>query len=611
MTSSDKVTSGNTSTQLNILFGGHSIAGKKEQNDDAFSAHLPQNHAEQELKGAVACIADGVSNSQQAQIASQTSVTHFINDYYSTPESWSVQQSASRVITSINSWLFNYGSQTHTRTDSAVTTFSAAVIKSQTAHIIHAGDSRVYLFRNQQLKPLTRDHSQQRNNRTSKSSAQQDSYLTRALGIDYKLDLDYRREILEDNDMLLLSTDGLHEFLSDQQITACLQTYLEQSKNISLETTAHQLVTQALKNGSDDNISCLLVHAKHLPSENLQEAHQRLSNLVIPPVLKVGNQLDHFIIKRILHSSTRSHVYLAEDERNGERVVIKAPSKNFADDTQYLASFRREYWLGRKLNSSYVMKILPHPSDTRFIYHICEYIEGQTLRQWMIDNPAPSLESVRSIAKEIVAALRILHRNSVIHRDLKPENILIDPDGNIKLIDLGTAQIAGLDEIANVLELDQHHCDKPVGDIAYIAPEYLLGSPGSNQSDLFSLGCIVYEMLSAELPFNAIKSNRHYPTRLEQWQYKSLNITQNNSGDTPSAPKWLDKVLQKATAPQAEQRYAALSEFITDLFTPSADILKTVHQQPLMERNPTRVWQLVSAAFAIIIMVQWWYISSQ
>ena len=110
----------------------------------------------------------------------------------------------------------------------------------------------------------------------------------------------------------------------------------------------------------------------------------------------------------------------------------------------------------------------------------------------------------------------MLHRNSVIHRDLKPENILLDQDSNITLIDLGTAKIASLDEVDNALRFDHKHSDAPVGDTSYIAPEYLLGSTGTNQSDLFSLGCIVYEMLSDELPYDAVKSNRHYPSRLDQ-----------------------------------------------------------------------------------------------
>lgn len=584
-----------TDSKLVIEFGGHSATGPKSRNDDAYSAHLPEDHSSVELKGAVACIADGVSNSEQSQVASQTSVTHFIADYYSTPESWSVQQSAGRVINSINSWLYNYGSATHTRTDSAVTTLSAAIIKSQTAYIVHAGDSRIYLYRDGKLEALTRDHSQKR--------GKDESYLTRALGIDTSLDVDYRKEPIKENDLLLLSTDGLHEFMSEKDIKVQLDEYLNQTKKISLETSAHKMVGHAIKSGSDDNTSCLLVHIKQLPIENLDEIHRRLTSTVIPPVLKIGNKIDHFTIKRILHSSTRSHVYLAEDQRDGTRVVLKAPSENFADDTQYLDSFRKEYWLGRKLNSRYVMKILPQSDNTRFTYHVCEYIEGQTLRQWMIDNPQPSLDSVRTIAKEIANALRVLHRNSVIHRDLKPENILLDQDSNIKLIDLGTAQIAGLDEVVSPLTLDNINNIAPVGDIDYIAPEYLLGGTGNNQSDLFSLGCIVYEMLSGELPYNVIKSNKHLPSRLDQWEYHPFI----NQGKTP-LPAWLNKVLEKSTAANPEKRYIALSEFINDLFKPSKDILGIQKNKPLIERNPLLFWKIITTILISVIITQWVYI---
>ncbi len=582
-----------THNQLHVEFGGSSVAGIKAQNDDAFCAHLPNTSAQRNFKGAVACIADGVSCSNQAQMASQTSVTHFINDYYSTPDSWTVKQAASKVISAINCWLHHHGQQANNRSDTPVTTFSTVIIKSHTAHLLHVGDSRIYLYRDDSLTPLTRDHQHTRGDGQS--------YLTRALGIDYRLDVDYRQQETQVGDVFALTTDGLHEFVSNTTLKTTLESATQD--NAALEPLAQKIVKCALDAGSDDNISCLLVKITDLANEELDEAHQKLLHLRIPPVMAIDNRLDHFRILKNLHSSTRSHVYLAHDEQENKRVIIKAPSENFSDDVQYMEAFRREQWVGRKLDSHHIMKIHPHPTNSAFIYHVCEYIEGQTLRQWIIDNPAPSLEKVRTITTDLVTAIRVLHRNGMVHRDLKPENILLTESMNIKLIDLGTIQVGGLDEIRNVLDNDHFRQDNPVGDINYIAPEYLLGQQGTNRSDIFSLGCIVYEMLSGSLPFDAIRSNRHYPTLFEQWHFKSLN--RNNSNTAADLPLWLNQVLQKATAPNPMQRYEALSEFLTDLTNPNADIIRLAKEAPLIQRHPVRFWQTLSLLLFIVCLTQW------
>ena len=574
---------------LEIEFGGHSVAGKKSKNDDAFAAHIPSNLSEREHKGAVAVMADGVSNSKQAHIASQTAVTHFINDYYSTPDSWNIQKSAGKVIASINSWLFSHGATTHTRTDSAATTFDALVIKSRTAHILHAGDSRVYHYRSGRLNLLTRDHIHQRGDT---------EFLTRGLGIDTKLDVDFIKESIQIGDIFVMTTDGLHGFLDEEDIRSHIDNYCQQTTKTTLETTAHKMVASALKNDSDDNTSCLLVEIKDIPLENINEAHQRLINKVIPPVLKVGNKIDYFEIKKILHSSTRSHVYLAEDlTQNGLRVVLKAPSENFAEDTAYLEAFKREYWLGRKLDSDYIIKVHPQPDDTRFLYHICDHIEGRTLRQWMIDNPEPPMEKVRAIISEIAIAIRSLHRNSVIHRDLKPDNIMLDQDNNIKLIDLGAAHAASWDEIDGALIRDRFHEDNPVGDIDYIAPEYLLRGKANKAADRFSLAVIVYEMLSGTLPFDVIQSNRTFPTRLDQWQYRDLP----NTNDT--YPEWINQVLKKALQPNPEKRFPVLSELVTNLHQPELELINNIKRQPFIQQNPLLFWQLCSTCLAVSCLV--------
>ncbi len=235
------------SQTLKASIGGISIAGIKEPNQDAFAAQHPEDGPLLQHKGVVCALADGVSSSAESHIASQTAVSHFIDDYYSTADTWSVEHSASRVLNALNRWLYQHGNTGSQARNSLVTTFTAVIVKSTTAHIFHIGDSRLYRLRDGELEQLTRDH--------SSNFGGTKNYLTRALGIEVSTEIDYRKEPLRQGDLLLLSTDGLHDFIDEAQLKVRLS-----DLNADLEAEARQLVHAALEAGSDDNISCLLMH---------------------------------------------------------------------------------------------------------------------------------------------------------------------------------------------------------------------------------------------------------------------------------------------------------------------------------------------------------------
>ena len=569
--------------KLHLEFGGYSDAGVKPCNEDAFTAVLPDKHSARKYKGAAACIADGVSCSSNAKLASHTAVNNFATDYFSTPDFWTVEQSASKVIGSINSWLYQQGAQKHARVDGYITTFSALIIKSHTAHILHAGDSRIYLLRDGDLELLTKDHCYLQGD---------ESYLTRALGIDSALNLDYKSLTIKLNDRYILTTDGVHDTLSHQELTD-----MAGQATDDLESLAKQIGEKALALGSEDNNSCLIVDITSLPIERLEEVYNDLTKLTIPPVLEKGNKIDHFQITRVLDSSTRSHVYLARDTLLDELRVLKMPSMNFAEDIGYLDSFAREEWIGRKISNDKIMKVLQPPADTKFLYHVCEYLEGKTLRQWMIDNPNPEFDQIRELVDGMISSVRVLQRDKMVHRDLKPENFIINQDGNVTLIDLGTVQVSGIKEI------EQPHLeDIPVGDVGYIAPEYLIDNSATGLSDLFSIASIAYEMLTEKLPFNVVKSNRDHQKIYSDWRYTPMSTLNNPRSDLPA---WIDNVFKKALSAKPENRYQAMSEFQKDLRNPGLDILAPSNFVPLLERNPLRFWQGLSLILALTLIAQW------
>lgn len=568
------------SSALELRFGGYSVAGRKPLNEDAFAAHQPSLGV-RHFKGAVACIADGVSCSEHAQQASQTSVTQFIEDYYSTPDTWPVKTAAARVLSAMNSWFYHYGQKTALPHNGMVTTFSAVICKSTTLHLFHVGDSRIYRMRQGVLEQLSRDHSHKQVGRKV--------FLTRALGMDTRLEVDYLQEEMQLGDLLILSTDGLHEFLKPTDWDL-LQQLNENARN-DLEALAKRLVNCAHQNGSEDNISCLLLDVLALPKEEIDEVHRQLTQLKIPPVMKPGMSIDGFDILDTIHSGSRSHLYLAQNNSDGHRYVLKAPSENFAEDPQYLEGFIREQWVGRRLDSARVMKIYPRPENSPFLYHVCEHIQGQSLRQWMYDNPQPALAQVRDFVKNIIGALRVFQRMSMVHRDLKPENIMLDHHLLPKIIDFGTVSVSGLEEIASALQEDV-----PVGSVDYIAPECVLGERGQSNADIFSLGVITYEMLSGKLPYKSHSATSS--RRLQDWRYRSIRDVR------PDIPEWLDLTLAKAVAADPNKRYQAFSEFEQDLLVPNVQMLEKRQNAPLIERNPLGFWQWVSGLLALTVLLQ-------
>lgn len=534
---------------------------------------VPESSGTLKQKGAVLAIADGVSACSEARKASHTGVTSFTSDYYSTPDSWTVRNSAAKVLSALNRWLYQQGHTDPREEGSWCTTFTAFIIKSTTAHLVHAGDSRAWRFRNGDLECLSRDHT---------ASMGGKSYLARALGMTPAIEVDYKTEDLEEGDTLLLTTDGIHDFLSPKEIALLL------AEN-PLEEAAEKLVKQALEKDSTDNLTCVLCRVDELPTGDQSESLERLAQLKFPPDLYPGQILDGYRILEELHASKRSQLYLAEDTENlGRTAVLKTPSVNYEDDPEYLNGFMREEWIGRRVQHPAIMEVYPPRPGRQFLYHACEYIKGQTLRSWMQDNPDPSVSEVREIIRQIISAVRGLHRLQILHQDLKPENLMLDETGRIRLIDFGSAKVAGDQDNAAALD-----SDTPMGTKNYTAPEYFLDGVIDERADQFAIGVIAYEMLTGELPYPEHSGSsirvRHY----QHMQYQSA------SQKNPAVADWVDGALAKAVSPNPAKRYNALSEFFHDLNHPNRAFQKQ-SSQPLIEKNPVLTWQLLALILFIL-----------
>lgn len=550
------------SGRLLLRVGQHSSAGRKPENQDSIGVRYPEGEA-LTLKGVSAVIADGVSASQAGREAAEACVKGFLHDYYSTPDSWSVETSASRVLGALNRWLHGRGHNQHGGAQGMVCTFSGLVIKNNRAYVFHVGDSRVYLLRAEQLECLTRDH------HVLVGAGKQ--ALARAMGVEINVEIDVCRSGLEAGDRLILTTDGVHGYLDSREI-------IDAARADDPEAAAELLVTLAHENGSPDNLSAQVIAIDHLPAEDLEAHYERLTALPFPPPLEAGQKLDGFRIVREIHSSTRTQVYMAIHDSGNDPVILKTPSPNYRDDPAYIDQFLTEAWVARRINNPHVVKFLDPPENRQCLYCVTEYVNGPTLREWMNDHPQPEPAKVRDIVRQIASGLRALHRLEMVHQDLKPENIVIDQDGTVKIIDLGAVRIRGIEQIDVPWDRNGY-----MGTASYAAPECLDGERSSPSADRYALGVIAYEMLTGELPYSK-PPTRSVRNRL---RYRSARES------APDLPAWVDACLQKAVSLKEQDRYPALSEFLHDLEHPNPGLLPSGHK-PLVDRVPTENWPFIA-----------------
>jgi len=561
-------------SELTLTVAQRSVPGKKPENEDAIGIRIPQASLLRN-KGAVAVIADGVSAAEAGKEASETCVHNFLNDYYSTPDSWGVKQSTTKVLTALNRWLFSQGRQYSDAKKGYVSTFSAIIFKSQTAHIFHVGDSRIYHLRKGELEQLTRDH-------TTYISDEQ-SYLSRAMGLDVMLDVDYRSVGIEAGDIFLLSTDGIHDFVRDTDLRTKLNLLENEKNEEKFEECCEAIVEIALENNSGDNLSCQILRVDTLPKQTIGEVSQKLTELPFPPDLEKGMILDGYRVEKEIHASNRSQIYLVRDVESGKRYCMKTPSVNFDDDVGYIDRFVMESWIGSQINNSNVVKVVDTPRTKTCLYYLTEYIEGITLQRWIKENPKPAVQDVLYLVQQIAKGLRAMHRREILHQDIKPGNIMIDRNGEVKIIDFGSCYIKSMTEISTSLDREG-----VLGTAGYSAPEVVLFARSSVQSEVFSLAVIVYEILTGKEPFGGkLNECRTAKAYLNTKYVPCFEIN-------PLVPIWIDGAVKKGLRFEPERRYEEISEFLHELQNPNPKYKKS-HNTVLMDKNPVLFWQVTSA----------------
>jgi len=292
-------------------------------------------------------------------------------------------------------------------------------------------------------------------------------------------------------------------------------------------------------------------------------------------VLEPGTELDSYRIDEPVAKSGMATIFRATDTRDGRTVALKIPHPDMEADPILFDRFKRESAIGERLEHPNVMRVFGDATRSR-MYMVMEWCDGRLLRK-ILDESRISQDRAIRIAIEVLKALDYIHSNGVVHRDLKPENIMVDANDHIKLIDFG---IAG-DTASR--RLTYANFTATLGTPDYIAPEQVKGKRGDARTDLYSMGVILYEMLTGKLPFTG-------PSPLAAMNDRLLNHPVPPSVADPSVAPQLQEIIYRALERDPRNRYASAQEFIRDLEHPE--------QVGVADRDEIRDWRKRKSALS-------------
>jgi len=254
-------------------------------------------------------------------------------------------------------------------------------------------------------------------------------------------------------------------------------------------------------------------------------------------------------IQRKLGAGGMADVYLAEDQELGRRVAIKILNGRHANDDQFIERFRREAKNAAALNHPNIVSIYDRGNAEDTYYIAMEFLDGRTLKELIVGRGSAPINVAIEYARQILSALRFAHRHGIVHRDIKPHNVLVDGEGRVKVTDFGIAR-AGTSQMTETGSI--------VGTAQYLSPEQARGGEVDPRSDLYSLGIVLYELLTGKTPFEG-------ETPVEIAMKHLSNAPKPPSKLRPDIPPELDMVVLRALAKSPDDRYQSADEMEADL----------------------------------------------
>ncbi len=266
-----------------------------------------------------------------------------------------------------------------------------------------------------------------------------------------------------------------------------------------------------------------------------------------------GYEIGHrYRIIRSLGEGGMANVYLAHDMVLDRDVSVKLLRLDLRDDPSTKRRFHREAMAATQLNDPHIVGIYDVGEDHGLQYMVMQYVKGTDLKAYIKKHYPIPLPQVIDIMEQVLSAVATAHAHGIIHRDLKPQNILIDENKNVKITDFGIAVAVSQDSLTQTNTL--------MGSVHYLSPEQARGSIATKQSDIYSLGIILFELLTGKVPF---EGETAVSIALKHFREEIPSVREQNK----EIPQALENVIIKATAKEPAERYSSVNEMAADLKT--------------------------------------------
>ena len=517
-------------SKSNIKTSGFCLAKRKELIGDDFY-EIKQFD---DLTIAVLC--DGVGSATQGALAAKKVTLHIINNFKNLPKAWSVEKAIKEFIKSINTILYSQSIQEYERPE-YITTVTVCVIKGNRLYGANAGDSRIYLLRDNKLNQLSFDHNEEGMH----------SVLSNAVGISPNVEIYYFENNIQKDDKILMCSDGLYSIMNNDIL----------SKNIS--SGAYQIVKKASSLVDDnlpDDTSAVILEV--LDTDYIES--MKSLNLEIPEKLKKGDIIDGYELTHSLIQNNRTWICI----KNKQEYVIKFAPYEAIENEEILDLYIKEVWNAKRLKAGFFPKsFIPKQRSAR--YYLMRKLDGINLKQYLKKRNL-SIDEAILLAKTLISMEEYLLKFNLVHADIKPENIIvIERNGKkiFKIIDFGS-----ITEIFSITN--------KAGTPSYLAPERFTGSAINEKTEIFAIGITLYQSLTISFPYGEI----------EPFQNPTFGIPKKLQKLNSTIPAWFESLILRAISTDENLRYSNYSHMRFELEHP--DKVKPFFDKktPLLKKNP-------------------------
>jgi serine/threonine protein phosphatase PrpC len=564
---------------MELTYAEFSSAGPvRPKNEDSLGFCQSGEEGDPKARGAVAVLADGVAGCGRGEVASRLALEAAVQTFRDGKPGAPARQLLTQMFNAANLAVFDRSIQGEDQGPLA-TTLTISLFRNDNVTVGHVGDCRVYLIKKGEIRLLTKDHTyaglQVKMGLISPEEAMTSSFryvLTRSLGQEPFIRIDLESVEVAPGDFLVQCSDGLHGSVTSAEI-------LQEATHYPPEEACRRLVALAERRGSDDNISVQVARIEKVErvlhfrgSRSYQEVSETPAS---SDGIRLGEILDgRFRIEEMINQGGMSSIYKAIDLTTDHPVAIKVPMMRFESDPGFFSRFQREEGIGMSLDHPSILHYWPVEEKSR-PYIVMEYLEGQTLSRLLhIVKRLPVPDALR-IASRICDALEYMHRRNVVHRDLKPQNIMICNDGTMRIMDFGISKALGQKRITFA------GLSSAMGTPDYMAPEQVKGKSGDSRTDVYSMGAILYEMVTGSTPFEGANAFIVMNARLtgDPVAPRKLN---------PQIPPQVEEIILHAMERDPAQRYPTAQAMKAELDSPVSVQLTGRHQR----LQAPRAWKI-------------------